>query len=118
MTHHSSSTPLGVCTPGLYVAPQKVAGSLRDLGGLLQCSGFVICTPEMCEGNTWPLLSTLGSPASPFQAGQESPVTLPSGWGVVNNLRNSLRFQVATIKQEKSYCLQINGPALTSQCQF
>lgn len=33
ITHHSNIVLLGVCTHGLYVAPQEVAESWRDLGG-------------------------------------------------------------------------------------
>jgi len=59
---------------------QRAGGTL---GGLFPFSAFV----------AWPLAS----------AGRERPVMFPSEQAALKNLRNSLRFQVTTIKQEKSY---------------
>lgn len=57
MPHHCDVDPLGVCTQGLHVAPQKVGESWRDLGVNFQSLPVPPALRKVCEGSTWPLLS-------------------------------------------------------------
>lgn len=82
------------------------AGGTWDYVHSLPLSSLLLRSVRAARGLCSPPLTVWHSLkhglASCFQAGQERPVTFPSEQAVLENLRNSLRFQVTTIKQEKS----------------